>query len=158
VLARALAIILVCSVPCLLIFALAPRLLLRLAFGPKRLGASDSLLVLGAAFTVLACTYLAIQYMLALKRTWFLIALGAVAVAEPVLLLQASRNPANFAAVVLAVQLVGAVVAFTLALWKREGRPPDGSDGRPTSRAEEAELSRAHPGARPRAPRPRANA
>jgi hypothetical protein len=43
-------------------------------------------------------------------------------------------------------------------LWKREGRPPDGSDGRPTSRAEEAELSRAHPGARPRAPRPRANA
>jgi O-antigen/teichoic acid export membrane protein len=158
VLGRALAIILVCSVPCLLIFAFAPRLLLRLAFGPKRLGASDSLLVLGAAFTVLACTYLAIQYMLALKRTWFLIAVGAVAVAEPVLLLQASRKPANFAAVVLAVQLVGAVVAFTLALRKREGRPPDGSDGRATRRAEEADLSRAYPGARPRAPRPRANA
>ena len=49
---------------------------MRAAFGAKRLEASSSLLVLGVAFTVLAATYLAIQYMLALKRTWFLIALG----------------------------------------------------------------------------------
>jgi hypothetical protein len=33
-----------------------------------------------------------------------------------VLLLQASRHPPGFAAVVLAVQAVGAAVAFTLAL------------------------------------------
>ncbi len=77
--------------------------------------------MLGLAFTVLACTYLAIQYMLALKRTWFLIALGAVAVAEPLLLLQASRKPSGFAAVVLAVQAVGALLAFALAL--RRDRP-----------------------------------
>ena len=37
----------------------------------------DSLFILGVAFTVLAGTYLAVQYMLALKRTWFLIPLGA---------------------------------------------------------------------------------
>ncbi len=116
VLARAIAIILVCSVPVLLIFAFGARQLLRIGFGPHRLQASNSLFVLGLAFTVLACTYLAIQYMLALKRTWFLIALGAVAVAEPVLLLQASRKPAGFAAVVLAVQAVGALLAFALAL------------------------------------------
>jgi O-antigen/teichoic acid export membrane protein len=122
VLAGALAIILVFSIPVLLIFGVEPRLLLRLAFGPKRLQASNSLFVLGVAFTVLAATYLAIQYMLALKRTWFLVALGLVAVAEPILLLQASRQPAGFAAVVLAVQVVGAVLAFAFAL--RRGKPP----------------------------------
>ena len=122
VLAGALAIIVVFSIPVLLIFGVEPRLLLRLAFGPKRLQASSSLFVLGVAFTVLAATYLAIQYMLALKRTWFLVALGLVAVAEPILLLRASRQPAGFAAVVLAVQVVGAVLAFAFAL--RRGKPP----------------------------------
>jgi O-antigen/teichoic acid export membrane protein len=116
VLFRALGIIFVCAVPVLLIFAVAAKPLLRIAFGSNRTLASSSLLVLGVAFTVLACTYLAIQYMLALKRTWFLLAIGAVAVAEPILLLNASRNPAAFAGVVLAVQAVGAVLAFGLAL------------------------------------------
>jgi O-antigen/teichoic acid export membrane protein len=124
VLAGALAIILVFSIPVLLIFGVEPRLLLRLAFGPKRLQASNSLFVLGVAFTVLAATYLAIQYMLALKRTWFLVALGLVAVAEPILLLQASRQPAGFAAVVLAVQVVGAVLAFAFALRRGKAPPP----------------------------------
>ncbi len=123
VLARALAIILVCAIPVLLIFAFAARPLLRIAFGPHRLLASNSLLILGVAFTVLAGTYLAIQYMLALKRTWFLLAVGAVAVGEPVLLVQASRDPAGFAGVVLAVQAVGALLAFALAL-RRDSAPP----------------------------------
>jgi O-antigen/teichoic acid export membrane protein len=123
VLVAALGIIFVCAIPVLLIFAFGARPLLRIAFGPHRLEASDSLLLLGIAFTVLAATYLAIQYMLALKRTWFLLVIGAVAVAEPVLLLQASRKPAGFATVVLAVQAVGAVLAFTLAL-RRDSAPP----------------------------------
>jgi O-antigen/teichoic acid export membrane protein len=129
ILFRALGIIVVCAVPCLLIFAFEPRLLLKLAFGPKRLLAANSLFVLGAAFTLLAATYLAIQYMLALRRTWFLIAIAAVAVAEPILLLNASHKPAGFAAVVLAIQAVGAVVAFGLAL--RHGSPPPTGGGSP---------------------------
>jgi O-antigen/teichoic acid export membrane protein len=116
VLVRALGIIVVCAVPVLLIFAVGAHPLLEIAFSKKRATASSSLLPLGAAFTVLAATYLAVQYMLALKRTWFLVAIGVVAAAEPAVLLQASRNPAGFAAVVLAVQAVGAVVAFGLAL------------------------------------------
>jgi O-antigen/teichoic acid export membrane protein len=125
VLARALAIILVCAVPVLLIFGFGATPLLRAAFGAKRLQASGSLLILGVAFTVLAATYLAVQYMLALKRTWFLIPLGAVAVAEPILLLQASNRPDGFAAVVLAVQAVGAVLAFGMALRpERAPAPP----------------------------------
>jgi O-antigen/teichoic acid export membrane protein len=133
VLVRALAIVLVCAAPCLLIFAVASHPLLSIVFGHKKASASDSLLVLGLAFTVLACTYLAIQYMLALKRVWFLIAVGAVAAAEPVLLLQASRHPKGFATLVLAVQAVGALVAFTLAL-RHDRSPP--STGPPTGDAE----------------------
>jgi O-antigen/teichoic acid export membrane protein len=123
VLAAALGIIMVCAIPVLLIFAVAAGPLLKAAFGPHRVEASNSLLVLGVAFTVLAATYLAIQYMLALKRTWFLAVIAVVAIAEPVLLLQASRKPQGFAAVVLAVQAVGAIVAFALAL-RRDSAPP----------------------------------
>jgi O-antigen/teichoic acid export membrane protein len=129
VLARALAIVGVAAIPCLLIYAAVPRLLIRAAFGSNRLLAVDALFILGLAFTVLAATYLAVQYMLALRRTWFLLPLGAVAVAEPILLLQASKKPLGFAMVVLAVQIAGALVAFTMALWRQkvppEPEPPD---------------------------------
>ncbi len=127
VLARALAIIAVCALPCLLIFAVVPHLLLSLAFGSKRATASSSLLVLGAAFTVLAATYLAIQYMLALKRTWFLIPLAVVAIAEPIVLAQAPNHPTGFAATVLAIQALGALLAFALALRR------DRADQRPAA-------------------------
>ncbi len=116
VLMRALAIIGVCAIPVLLIFAGVPHLLLSVAFGAKRATASDSLVVLGVAFAVLAATYLAIQYLLALKRTWFLVPLGLVALAEPFILVQGPKQPSGFAATVLAVQAVGAVVAFGFAL------------------------------------------
>jgi O-antigen/teichoic acid export membrane protein len=121
VLIKTVGIILAAAVPCLLIYAFVPHLLISSVFGAKKAKAYHSLLPLGAAFVVLACTYLAIQYMLALKRTWFLLAVGAVAVAEPVLLLQASKNPAGFAVVVLGIQAVGALVAFALALRRNGG-------------------------------------
>jgi hypothetical protein len=64
--------------------------------------------------------------MIALKRSWFLLPLGAVAVAEPILLLNASHEPKPFAVVVLAVQLAAALVAFGLALRpaRRQASPP----------------------------------
>lgn len=124
VLLQTVGILAVCAVPCLLIFAVAAHPLLTIVFGARRATASASLLPLGAAFTVLAATYLAVQYMLALKQIAFLVVLGAVAVAEPALLLQASRHPAGFAAVVLAVQTVGALLAFALALRRSTGTPP----------------------------------
>lgn len=124
VLLLALGIIAVCAVPCLLIFVVASHQLLAIAFSPKRATASSSLLPLGAAFTVLSATYLAVQYMLALKRTWFLLAIGAVAVLEPFLLLHASRHPAGFAGVVLGVQALGAVIALALAFGRRPRSKP----------------------------------
>ncbi len=43
------------------------------------------------------------------------------------LLLQASRKPAGFAAVVLAVQALGALVAFAMALRRDKAPPPPAS-------------------------------
>jgi O-antigen/teichoic acid export membrane protein len=130
VLARALGIVAVCAIPVLLIYAFASHLLIKLAFGADHTSASGSLLVLGLAFTTLACTYLAIQYLLAQRRTWFLAALALVAIAEPILLLHASRRPTGFAAVALAIQLAGAIVAYAFALRRdrSEPGPPPGDD------------------------------
>src|SRR5579875_348142 len=122
VLLKSLAIVLVCAVPVLLIYGGASHLLISSVFGAAKAGASDSLIILGLAFAVLACTYLAIQYMLALKRAWFLLGVGAVALAEPALLLNASHRPASFAAVVLGVQVLAALIAFALALRPERGR------------------------------------
>ena len=135
ILARALAIVAVCAIPVLLIFAFASHLLIKAAFGASKTTAANSLLVLGLAFSVLACTYLAIQYMLAQRRTWFLVILAVVAVAEPILLLNASHQPKSFAAVVLAIQAVGAIVAFGCAL--RPDRAQVTPPGPPRSVAEE---------------------
>ncbi|HEX3977824.1 MAG TPA: hypothetical protein VHW96_16265 [Solirubrobacteraceae bacterium] len=135
ILVRALGIVAVCAVPVLLIFAFASHLLIKSVFGASKTSAAGSLIFLGLAFTVLACTYLAIQYMLALRRTWFLVVLAAVAVAEPILLLNASHRPKSFAAVVLAIQAVGAVVAFACAL--RPDRTPVPPPGPPHRVAEE---------------------
>ena len=122
VLMQSLAIVGICAIPCLLIFAFAAHPLLSIVFGAKRAVASDSLLPLGAAFTVLAATYLAVQYMLALRHTWFLLAIGIVAIVEPVLLLRASRDPGSFATTVLLVQIAGAALAYAIAF--RAGAPP----------------------------------
>jgi O-antigen/teichoic acid export membrane protein len=130
VLARAVGIIAVCAIPVLAIFAVGAHELLLAAFGHKRLKATDSLFVLGCAFALLACTYLAVQYMLALKRTWFLVPLALVAIAEPILLLHAPAHPAGFATVVLAIQAVAAALAFAMALRpdRRRAAPPAGGD------------------------------
>jgi O-antigen/teichoic acid export membrane protein len=123
VLFRALGIVGVCAIPCMLIFAFGSHILIKTVFGTNKDSAYASLLPLGAAFTVLSATYLAIQYMLALKRTWFLVPIACVAVAEPILLLHASKQPSSFAAVVLAIQAVGALLTFSLAL-RRDHAPP----------------------------------
>lgn len=122
VLVNAVGIVLVSALPVLAIFAFGGEQLLKAAFGADRLLAVDALLPLGVAFTLLALTYLAIQYLLALRRTAFLLPLGAIALAEPVLLLTvAPSNPDGFAAVVLGIQAVAALVALALAFAR--GKP-----------------------------------
>ena len=150
VLARALAILAICAVPVLPIDAFAADPLIRVAFGAANTGAAGSLLMLGLAFTLLAATFVAVQYLLALHRTWFLVPLAAIAVLEPVLLLHASRRPAGFAAVVLGIQAAGAVIAYGFAL--RAAPLAAASIG--ASRTDRAVPGSAAPAGSPRAAQP----
>jgi glycosyltransferase involved in cell wall biosynthesis/O-antigen/teichoic acid export membrane protein len=125
VLLRALAVVAVVAVPMLLVYAVAPALVLRLAFGPETVPAADALLVLGVAMTLLAAGYLCIQYMLALREVRFLIALGVAAAAEVALLSATGLSSiTGFAGVVLALQALAAVAVLALGLGRRPVAAP----------------------------------
>jgi O-antigen/teichoic acid export membrane protein len=117
VLGRALALIAVLAVPALAAFAAAPSLVLRTAFGADYESGDDILLTLGVAYALLAFTYLAVQFLLGMDRRGPLWGLAAVALAEP-LVLAALDDSATFAAAVLAIQAIAAVVAVGSALWR----------------------------------------
>lgn len=121
VLLRALAVISLVAGPMLLVYLVAPKLLLESAFGPDLTDGSSALLVLGAAMSALAVALLAVQYMLALHRWSFLPLLAVLAVAEPVALALAPKDLVDIATIVLAVQLVACAGAIALAL---RGPPP----------------------------------
>lgn len=119
VLHRAFAVLGVIAVPALLIFAAVPHLLLRVAFGPDLTQASSALVVLGLAMTLLAVTYLTVQYMLALGRTSFLWVLGAIALIEPLVLSAGDYTLLGYAALVLMLQGIAALVVLVLGLRAR---------------------------------------
>lgn len=117
VLARALAVVGAVAVPMLIVYAVAPATVLRLAFGPETVVAADALFVLGCAMTLLAVGYLAVQYMLALGRVSFLPALAAVAVAEVALLGGLGiESLVTFAAIVLGLQATAALSVLAIGL------------------------------------------
>ncbi len=124
VLLRALGILAIVAAPAMLVFLVAPELLLRLAFGPGFTDAADALPLLGAAMTLLAVAYLTVQYMIALGETRFLWVLGVVAIAEPFLLTAGDAGIVAFAAIVFGVQCVAAsaVLAFGLTARRRRRR------------------------------------
>ena len=100
------------------VFATVPALLLRTAFGPEYEAGDAVLLTLGAAYALLAATYIAVQFLLGLRQRWFAAALALVAIAEPILLASANDLDA-FAGTVLAVQAVGAVLMLAVAATTR---------------------------------------
>jgi O-antigen/teichoic acid export membrane protein len=120
VLVRALQITAIVSVPALIVFAAVPSLVLRVAFGEEYTNAASALVVLGAAMSLLAVSYLTVQYLVALGRRGFLWVLGTVAVAEPVVLFSGSFSLLTFALIVLAVQAVATAGLVALGLG---GRP-----------------------------------
>jgi len=119
---RALGVLTAVAAPALLIFALVPELLLRLAFGPELTDAAGALPVLGVAMTLLAIAYLTVQYMIALGELRFVWVLGVVAIVEPFLLSAGRMTLFGFACVVLGLQLVAA--SGMLALGLRTRRRP----------------------------------
>jgi O-antigen/teichoic acid export membrane protein len=120
VLVRALGVVAAVAVPMLLVYLVAPSLVLRLAFGEETVPAAGALFVLGLAMTLLAAGYLCVQYMLALREVRFLIALGVAAAAEIVLLSGAGLSSlVGFATVVLVLQAVAALAVLALGLARR---------------------------------------
>lgn len=120
VLARALAVVGAVAVPMLIVYAVAPETVLRLAFGEETVVAADALFVLGCAMTLLAVGYLAVQYMLALGRVAFLPALGVVAFAEVLLLGGLGiESLVTFAAIVLGLQAAAALSVLLIGLMPR---------------------------------------
>jgi O-antigen/teichoic acid export membrane protein len=119
-LVRALAVVGAVAVPMLVVYALVPGTVLRLAFGPETVRAQGALLVLGCAMTLLAVGYLAVQYMLALGRLAFLPALALVAGLEIALLAEVGTHSlSGFATVVLALQAAAATSVLVIGLAPR---------------------------------------
>ena len=106
----------------LTLYALVPGLVLRTAFGAEYEDADGVLFALGAAYALLAVTYLGAQFLLGLRRRAFAAVLAVAAVAEPLLLLGAS-DLGDFAAIVLAVQAAAAIAIMALAA-RRPGQGP----------------------------------
>jgi hypothetical protein len=114
---RALSVVAAVAAPMLLVYAIAPATVLRLAFGPDTVVAADALFVLGCAMTLLAVSYLGVQYSLALGRIGFLPALAAVAVAEVILLGGLGiESLVTFAGIVLGIQAVAALSVLAIGL------------------------------------------
>jgi O-antigen/teichoic acid export membrane protein len=134
---KAMAGVLAIGVPALLVYAVAGEMLLDIVF--KLDGAAGALPWLGLAFTFLACTYLAIQYLLALHHWTFLIPLGVAAVVQPVLLAVVDGGTTQIALALCGVQAVLALFVVTQALRTRELPPGEKFDDDELSAASRAE-------------------
>ena len=110
------------ATPALIIFALIPHFLMKVAFGPDLTLAADALPVLGVAMTLLAVAYLTVQYMVALGELKFVWVLGVVAIVEPFLLSAGDFTLLSYATVVLGLQLVAAGAVLALGLRTRRLR------------------------------------
>ena len=118
-LARALALIAAVAVPALAAYAIVPALVLGPRSGPTT-STGKLPVTLGAAYALLAVSYLCVQYRLGLHDTRFLAVLAVAAVAEPAALTLAS-SLGEFAAIVLAVQALTALALLIPVLAPRRG-------------------------------------
>jgi O-antigen/teichoic acid export membrane protein len=117
VLLRALGVVGAVAAPALAVFAVAPEAVLRLGFGAEYADGARALTLLAVAMTLLGFGYLAVQFLLAIRSSRFLVPLAAVTAAELVLLLIWDIGSiAVFAAIVLAVQLAAAVAVLLPSL------------------------------------------
>jgi O-antigen/teichoic acid export membrane protein len=128
ILVRTLGLIALCAVPMMLIFGLGGESLLEAVFGEDLTDAAGALPWLGLAMTLLACTYLAVQYLLAIGRWKFIGVLAVAVVAEIGLLAGIGADLQQVAVALFAVQLCCAAVMLTVALTTTDS---DGGGGYP---------------------------
>jgi O-antigen/teichoic acid export membrane protein len=116
ILLRTLALIAAMAVPMVLVYSVAGEPLLRIVFGEDLTEASGALPLLGIAMSMLACSYLSVQYLLAMGRASFLLVLAAGVVAEVGLLLAIGDDLTAIALALLCIQAVCAATILTMAM------------------------------------------
>jgi O-antigen/teichoic acid export membrane protein len=122
VLVRTLVVILAVAIPMVIVYTFGGHLLLGKVFGKDLTLADTALPLLGVAMTLLAASYLALQYLLALHRATFIWALGAAAAMDPLLLLAVGTRLTAIALALLGLQLV--LASSLLAVALRTARAP----------------------------------
>jgi len=115
ILLRTLGVIALLALPAILIFAVAAEPLLRIVFGSKFTSSAAALPFLGMAMSLLAVTFLTVQYKLALHRARFILVLAVAAVVQPIVLLVIGPHLTGIALGMLAVQASLAAVMLLLA-------------------------------------------
>jgi O-antigen/teichoic acid export membrane protein len=115
ILSRSLAVIGLCALPALAIFTFGGEQLLSAAFGEDLTRSAGALPWLGAAMTMLSCTNLSVQYLLALHKRAFVAVLAVAAVLEVVVLAGVGADLERLAFSLFVVQLACAVVVVTIA-------------------------------------------
>ena len=114
VFARTLGLIALIAAPMVLVYAGFAETVLRIAF--KLTGAADALPWLGLAMTLLALTYLAVQYQLALHKAAFIGLVAAAAAAQPAVMIAiGGEDLRSIAFGLLAVNGTLSVVAVAVA-------------------------------------------
>jgi O-antigen/teichoic acid export membrane protein len=119
ILARTLALIALFGVPMVLIFAVGAEPLLRIVFGEDLTEAAGALPWLGLAMTLLACSYLSVQYLLALGRANFIWVLAVAVVLEVALLAATGADLESVALAMFGLQLVCAALVLALSFRTR---------------------------------------
>jgi O-antigen/teichoic acid export membrane protein len=115
ILSRSLAVIGLCALPALAIFTFGGEQLLSAAFGEDLTRSAGALPWLGAAMTMLSCTNLSVQYLLALHKRAFVAVLAVAAVLEVVVLAGVGTDLERLAFALFVVQLACAIVVVTIA-------------------------------------------
>jgi O-antigen/teichoic acid export membrane protein len=118
ILLRTMALIAGLAVPMVLVYAVAAEPILVHVLHVH--GAAGALPFFGLAMSMLALTYLATQYQLALHHSRFLILLAIAGIAQPLIMITVGAKLTALAVSLLGLQLVLAVAMLTLDLRKRE--------------------------------------
>ena len=122
------------AVPMVLIYSVAAKVILEKALHVH--GGEGALPFFGLAMSMLALTYLATQYQLALHRSRFLFVLALGGLAQPLILAAVGDDLTALAVALLGLHLAVAAAMLTLAL-----RRPSGDYAEPTVAGEAADAS-----------------
>jgi O-antigen/teichoic acid export membrane protein len=120
VLMRCLGLIAAAGVPMVLIYSVVGKTLLAKVFGDDLTDASDALPWLGLYMTLLACSYLSVQYLLAMGRARFIAVLAVSLIVEVGVVIALGGDDLTAIAIgMFAVQVVCSATMLTLALRQR---------------------------------------